>query len=86
MSDGHSDLLSAAKADMPGGTQAALPLFEKLKKGGPYGAPVLINAGRGGQQIEDDIVKALDRGLLSAASLDVFNGEPLPPEVGAARA
>ncbi|MCA0978789.1 heparinase II/III family protein [Qipengyuania flava] len=28
MSDGHSDLLSAAKANMPGGTQAALPLFD----------------------------------------------------------
>ncbi len=58
----------------------SLPLFEKLKKGGPFGAPVLINAGRGGQQIEEDIVAALDRGLLSAASLDVFNGEPLSPD------
>ena len=56
----------------------SMPLFRKFKKDGPYGAPVLINAGRGGQQVEADIIAALDAGLLSAASLDVFNTEPLP--------
>jgi glyoxylate/hydroxypyruvate reductase A len=40
--------------------------------------PVLINAGRGGLQIEKDIVAALDSGQLYAASLDVFETEPLP--------
>jgi glyoxylate/hydroxypyruvate reductase A len=40
--------------------------------------PVLINAGRGGLQIDADIVAALDAGELYAASLDVFETEPLP--------
>lgn len=55
-------------------------LFRKLKRGGPLGAPVLINAGRGGEQVEKDIVAALDNGTLKAASLDVFETEPLPKE------
>ncbi|MEI2385373.1 glyoxylate/hydroxypyruvate reductase A [Breoghania sp. JC706] len=41
-------------------------------------APVLINAGRGGSQVETDIVRALDDGTLAACSLDVFEHEPLP--------
>jgi glyoxylate/hydroxypyruvate reductase A len=44
------------------------------------GAPVLINAGRGGLQAEADILKCLDDGTLGAASLDVFATEPLPPD------
>jgi glyoxylate/hydroxypyruvate reductase A len=42
------------------------------------GAPVLINAGRGGLQNEADILACLDDGTLGAASLDVFAQEPLP--------
>ena len=53
-------------------------LFAALKKGGAFGAPVLINAGRGGLQNEADIIRALDHGVLSAATLDVFATEPLP--------
>lgn len=56
----------------------SLQLFLQLKKEGPLGAPILINAGRGGLQNEADILAALDRGVLSAVSLDVFNQEPLP--------
>lgn len=41
--------------------------------------PVLINAGRGGLQVETDILKALETRTLYAASLDVFETEPLPP-------
>ena len=48
-------------------------LFAKLPKGAG-----LINAGRGGLQIEADIITALDAGQLSEAVLDVFSTEPLP--------
>ena len=44
----------------------------------PRGAG-LVNAGRGGHLVEDDLIPALDRGELSAAALDVFREEPLPP-------
>ncbi|TDH39380.1 glyoxylate/hydroxypyruvate reductase A [Pseudohoeflea suaedae] len=54
-----------------------LETFRRMTRRGPLGAPVLINAGRGGLQVEADIVAALDEGLLSAASLDVFEAEPL---------
>lgn len=52
-------------------------LFAQMTKRGPLGAPVLINAGRGGLQNEDDILSALDQGWLSAVTLDVFREEPL---------
>ena len=39
---------------------------------------MLINAGRGGLQVETDILAALNSGELYAASLDVFQTEPLP--------
>jgi len=53
-------------------------VFARLAKGGRFGGPVLINAGRGALQVEADIVAALDSGVLKAASLDVFETEPLP--------
>ena len=53
-------------------------LFAKLRRNGPLGAPVIINAGRGGLQNEADILACLDDGTLGAASLDVFTQEPLP--------
>ena len=56
----------------------AIPLFRKLARDGKAGGPVLINAGRGGLQVEADIVAALDQGVLKGASLDVFETEPLP--------
>jgi glyoxylate/hydroxypyruvate reductase A len=55
-------------------------LFARLNRTGPMGAPVLINAGRGGLQNEDDILVCLDDGTLGAASLDVYAMEPLPPD------
>ena len=53
-------------------------LFRSLNRDSPMGAPVLINAGRGGLQNEADILACLDDGTLGAASLDVFVDEPLP--------
>ncbi len=55
-------------------------LFTKLNRTSPLGAPVLINAGRGGLQNEADILQCLDDGTLGAASLDVYATEPLPVE------
>ncbi len=53
-------------------------LLAKLSRKGPFGAPILINAGRGRQQVEADILGCLDDGTLHAATLDVFHEEPLP--------
>ena len=55
-------------------------LFTRLSRKGPFGAPVFINAGRGGSQVEADIVASLNDGTLHGASLDVFQQEPLPLE------
>ena len=40
----------------------------------------LINVGRGGHLVDDDLLSALDSGQLSGALLDVFNEEPLPKQ------
>lgn len=54
--------------------------FQKLRRGVLHGGPVIINAARGGHQIETDIAQALEDGTLGAASLDVFETEPLPAD------
>jgi glyoxylate/hydroxypyruvate reductase len=53
-------------------------LIQKLSKRGPFCAPIFINAGRGRQQNEVDLLTCLNNGELYAASLDVFHTEPLP--------
>ena len=53
-------------------------LFSGLARDGQLPGPVLINAGRGKLQVEADILGALEAGDLWAASLDVFEEEPLP--------
>jgi glyoxylate/hydroxypyruvate reductase len=55
-------------------------LFAKLARDGRLGGPILVNAGRGGLQVEADILASLDDGTLKAATLDVFETEPLPAE------
>jgi glyoxylate/hydroxypyruvate reductase A len=47
--------------------------FQRL----PHGAG-LVNAGRGGHLVEEDLIPALESGQLSGAVLDVFREEPLP--------
>ena len=54
-------------------------LFAKLPRDGRVG-PALVNGGRGGSQVEADIVAALEGGVLKGASLDVFETEPLPAD------
>ena len=53
-------------------------LFQKLARDGVLGGPILMNAGRGALQVEEDIVACLDEGILEAVTLDVFETEPLP--------
>lgn len=48
-------------------------LFNKLKN-----PTYLINVSRGKVQSEKDIVKAIDKGILTGAFLDVFEQEPIP--------
>jgi glyoxylate/hydroxypyruvate reductase A len=55
-------------------------LFGMLDRGSPLGAPVLINAGRGGLQNEAELLDCLNDGTLGAATLDVFETEPLPAD------
>ncbi|MES2750737.1 MAG: glyoxylate/hydroxypyruvate reductase A [Pseudomonadota bacterium] len=55
-------------------------VFSQLDRASPLGAPVLVNAGRGGLQVETDILDCLTDGTLGAATLDVFEKEPLPAQ------
>jgi glyoxylate/hydroxypyruvate reductase A len=48
-------------------------LFAQLPRGAK-----LVNVGRGGHLVADDLIDGLDRGVLSAAVLDVAEPEPLP--------
>ena len=52
--------------------------LKKLSRNGVLGGPILINAGRGKCQVDVDVLAALQDGTLKAASLDVFETEPLP--------
>lgn len=55
-------------------------LFARLRRSGPLGGPIFLNAGRGGSQNETELAACLADGTLTAASLDVFEKEPLPAE------
>jgi glyoxylate/hydroxypyruvate reductase A len=55
-------------------------LFQGLARDGRLGGPILVNAGRGRLQVEADILACLDDGTLKAATLDVFEVEPLPQD------
>lgn len=53
-------------------------IFGKINLAAMPPGSYLINAGRGGHLIEDDLLEALESGHISAAALDVFQTEPLP--------
>ncbi|MBX3568200.1 MAG: glyoxylate/hydroxypyruvate reductase A [Rhizobiaceae bacterium] len=57
-------------------------LLKQLRRRNGLGGSVLINAGRGRLQKDDDILRALDDGTLKEATLDVFEVEPLPKTSG----
>ncbi|MGQ7814396.1 2-hydroxyacid dehydrogenase [Metapseudomonas furukawaii] len=50
-------------------------LFKRLPKGA-----ALVNIGRGGHLVEEDLLEALESGQLSAAVLDVVQQEPAGPD------
>ncbi|MDR1567264.1 MAG: hydroxyacid dehydrogenase [Streptococcaceae bacterium] len=50
-----------------------LNFFRQLKVGTKF-----INVGRGASVITEDLIQALDEGIISFAALDVFEEEPLP--------
>jgi glyoxylate/hydroxypyruvate reductase A len=54
-------------------------LDRRLFAGLPKGA-ALVNVGRGGHLVADDLLAALDDGTLSAVVLDVTEPEPLPAD------
>ncbi|HET6619781.1 MAG TPA: glyoxylate/hydroxypyruvate reductase A [Dongiaceae bacterium] len=51
------------------------PLFAQLPRGAS-----LVNAGRGGHLVEADLSAAMASGQIAAATLDVFETEPLPDD------
>jgi glyoxylate/hydroxypyruvate reductase A len=57
-----------------------MALFRKLKRDGAAGGAYFINAARGRQQVDADILAALDDGTLAGVTLDVFPMEPIEPD------
>ena len=61
-------------------TEATRDLLDRARLSQlPRGAQ-LINVGRAGTIVDDDLLALLDSGHLAGAVLDVFRTEPLPPE------
>jgi glycerate dehydrogenase len=70
----RSDVITLHSPLLPGTrNMIAMPEFRKMKK-----KPLLINTARGGLVVEEDLVKALDEGLISGAGFDVLTVEPPP--------
>ncbi len=57
---------------------AGLIGYEQFRKMKP--TAYLVNTGRGGIAVEEDLARALDEGLFAGAALDVYVKEPLPAE------
>lgn len=52
-----------------------IDFFRKMNRGS-----ILINVARGALLVEEDLLKAMDEGIISSAFLDVFQKEPLPKD------
>lgn len=52
-----------------------LPEFRRMEK-----RPLIVNTARGGLVVEEDLVAALDEGMISGAGFDVTEAEPPPPD------
>src|ERR1700676_411948 len=66
-------------------TPQTLGMIDAAKLGLLRAHAYLINCARGGVIVEDDLLRALDAGVLAGAALDVVAEEPPPPDgVGAA--
>jgi glycerate dehydrogenase len=69
-----SDVITLHSPLLPGTrNMIAMPEFRKMKK-----KPLIINTARGGLVVEEDLVKALDEGLIAGAGFDVLTVEPPP--------
>jgi len=80
--DGLTDFLSGTEILvllLPNTPETADIMNDKTLGALPAGA-TLINAGRGTLIDEDALIRSLDSGHLTAATLDVFKTEPLPKD------
>ncbi len=57
---------------------AGLIGYQQLRQMKP--TAYLVNTGRGGIAVEEELARALDEGLIAGAALDVFVKEPLPAD------
>ena len=57
---------------------AGLIGYEQLRQMKP--TAFLVNTGRGGIAVEEDLARALDEGCIAGAALDVYVREPLPQD------
>jgi glycerate dehydrogenase len=53
----------------------AMPEFRQMRR-----RPLLVNTARGGLVVEEDLVRALDEGLIAGAGFDCLSAEPPPPD------
>jgi phosphoglycerate dehydrogenase-like enzyme len=73
---GQADVVVSALPLIPSTTNLFdAKMFARMKK-----TAYFINVGRGGSVVTDDLVKALNDGVIGGASVDVTEPEPLPPD------